>query len=238
VRQLAAGLIVVVMSAGLIANQEQYPSAADHEWVGTRFSTVLEELFPMVERPGDAVGYRSVRDLYREELERNFVLSRWLDSTRAAVRMPDAASIYDQIMVLHRKNPAWRIEAIVPLLKIKQWALSAESCPAVKGQYDKFYDLTLVMRSAKDKEAEAQGVAYIRLHPLVHFILADISGGHIDLTLDDSEHPYVLWAEDTWRALQACIAKGLPNSLPQGASLWLRPTPTRWIAATNTVKQR
>ena len=67
-----------------------------------------------------------------------------------------------------------------------------------------FYRLLLKTRNAKDKAAEAKGEMVIFLHPTVHTVKADISGGMMNLVLEDAEHPFVKWAEQTKRRLQAC----------------------------------
>ena len=207
-KYITAAFAVAGMSACLVAQQaQQYPSQADFDWVDSRFHAVLEQLLLVAARLGDSLGYRSVRELHTEELEYAFLFNRERSKPiTATVVIPDTVSLYDQIMALHRKNPRTIIDAMVPLLKIKRWQMSETTCPAVRKEYDRFYELALVMRSSKDREEEATGQVTIRLHPRAHLFKADISGGRIDLVLTDPEHPYVKWAEETQRALEGCTA--------------------------------
>lgn len=202
-------IIGICLFAHLPCEAQQYPSQEEHDWVGRHFFSVFEEFFPIEERLGFSLGYRSYRDLHTEELEYSFLFNRIIQEKylTAVVRMADAVSLYDQIMALHRKNPNASIETIKQQLKIKEWRLSEESCPAIRRQYDEFYRLSLTMLSAKDRVEQAKGQYTITLHPRVHIFKADISGGDMQLDLSGSDHPYVSWAEKTRRALEGCAVK-------------------------------
>ena len=206
-------LILITVSICFFAHQpcdaQQYPSQEEHDWVSSHFFSVFEEFFPIEERLGFPLGYRSYRDLHTEELEYSFVINRILQDKylTVVVKMADTVSLYDQIMALHRKNPNASIEIIKPQLKIKEWRLSEETCPAIRQQYNEFYRLSLTMLSAKDRVEQAKGEYTITLHPRVHIFKADISGGDMKLVLSGSEHPYVRWAEKTRHAFEACIVK-------------------------------
>jgi hypothetical protein len=183
----------------------QHPSQEQHDWVGERFFSVFEELFP-IER--SSIGYRSYRDLYTDELEYSFVFnSLWRERryvVNAVVRVADSVSLYDQIMALHRRNPNESIESIKGQLRIRERILSEEDCPAVRSQYDEFYRLRLVIQTARDRADVARGRETIILHPRVHIFRADISGGRMNLILAGSDHPFVRWAEGTRVALENC----------------------------------
>jgi hypothetical protein len=189
--------------------QAQYPSQEEHNWVGKRFFPVLEQLFPIEERQGFSLGYRSYRDLHTEELEYSFVFNRIVKEKYLTVvlRTADSVSLYDQIMILHRKDKNATIDAIKSQLKIKEWRLSEETCPAIRRQYDEFYRFSLQTLSAKDRAEQAKGEFTIILHPRVHTFKADISGGSMELVLSDFEHPFVQWTERTKHALEACATK-------------------------------
>ncbi|HYX71877.1 MAG TPA: hypothetical protein VE732_03845 [Nitrososphaera sp.] len=188
----------------------QTPTEEEFDWVNQHFYTVLEELLPIKERLGFSLGYRSYRDLYTDELEYSFGFNRIIQEKylTVVVRMPDSVSLYDQIMSLHRKNPSESIESIKSKLKIKEWRLSEEKCPAVRRQFDAFYRLNLEMLSAKDRAEQARGSYTITLHPRVDTFYADISGGDMQLELTDSGHSYVRWAKSTQSALEICAKTG------------------------------
>ena len=206
----AGFFIVVGFSACLLARQgTQYPTFEENDWVQSRFDQVLDDVFPIEPMTGLSLGYRSYRDLYTADLEYTFLFNRLppSKSITVTVKKPEAASLYDQIMTIHRKNPELAIEAIVPMLKVDQWRLSEDTCPTVRRQYDRFYNLGLTMLSAKDKKEEKKRVVTITLHPRVHIFRANISGGQMNLKLTDPGHPYVEWADQTRLALDQCIAK-------------------------------
>lgn len=158
---------------------------------------------------GFSLGYRVYRDLYTDELEYSFVFNRILQERyiTVTVRMADSVSLYDQMMALHRRNPNANIETIKPQLRIREWRLSEEICPAVRRQYDAFYRLSLPMLSARERAERARGVETIVLHPRVRIFKADISGGSIELVITNSEHPFAVWAERTRRAFEACATR-------------------------------
>jgi hypothetical protein len=191
------------------AQAQEGPSLEGQDPINSRFFSVLEELFPIEEELGFSLGYRSYRDLHTEELEYSFVLNRIIKEKylTAVVRMADGVSLYHQLRVLHRKSPGVNIEATKPQLKIKEWRLTEETCPAIRQRHDDFYRLSLTMLSAEDRAREAKGELMINLHPRVHTLKADISGGNMELVLTESEHPYIRWAEETRRAFEGCAIK-------------------------------
>ena len=200
-------LVVVAISLCLLSYQsseaQEYPSEADHDWVGSHFFKVLEEFLPVEESD---LGYRSYRDLYTDVLEYSFAFNQdWKEKrVNAVVRIADTVSLYDQMMVLHRKNPSETVEGIKTKLKVKERRLDDKSCPAVKSSYDEFYRLNLLMMTAKDRAEQAKGTVTITLHPTVHIFKAGISGGNLRLALREHEHPFVRWAHKTKRAFEKC----------------------------------
>lgn len=177
----------------------QSPSQENFDWVSKYFFLVFEELYPVKERIGYSLGYRSYRDLYTDELETGFVFNRVLQEKylSAVIRTADTVSIYDQMLALHRKDKKATIDAIKPHLKIKELRLSEETCPAVRQQFDRFYEFSVQTLSAKDRTAQGKGDFTITLHPKVHIFRADISGGSMELVLSEQDHPLVQWAEQT-----------------------------------------
>ncbi|HSQ20339.1 MAG TPA: hypothetical protein VLR92_08190 [Blastocatellia bacterium] len=178
----------------------------DWDWVNKHFFTVLEEILPIRERLGFSVGYRSYRDLFTKETEFSFVFNRIVQEKyiTVIVRQPQTTSLYDQIMTAHRRNPNESIDAIKKQLKLRQQRYSEKTCSAIRIQYDEFYQLTLQMLSAKGKREQSKGEFSIILHPRVHTFTADISGGRMELVLDEPDHPFVIWANKTRELLERC----------------------------------
>jgi hypothetical protein len=198
--------LVTILFVSFLSQSSRAQTQDDWDWVNKYFFTVLEEILPIRERLGFSVGYRSYRDLFTNENEFSFVFNRIIQEKyiTAIVRQPQTTSLYDQIMTAHRRNPNENIDAIKKQLKIRQQRYSEKTCPAVRTQYDEFYQLTLQMLSARDKREQGKGEFSITLHPRVHAFSADISGGRMDLVLDEQDHPFVRWANKTRELLERC----------------------------------
>lgn len=182
---------------------QDYPSQEEHEWVSKNFFAVLKEFLPI---QNSDLGYRSYKDVHTDVLEYSFSFEHdWKEKrTSVVVRKADSASIYDQIMTLHGKNPLDSIDSIKAKLKVKKIYFNQGSCPEVKTLYDEFYRLNLSMMSAKDRLERSKGSVTITLHPVVHTFEASISGGNLRLVLTDEDHSFVVWAGKTRRVFERC----------------------------------
>ncbi|HYE73953.1 MAG TPA: hypothetical protein VEF04_11515 [Blastocatellia bacterium] len=160
--------ICICLLIGQLCDAQDEPSQEDHEWVSHHFFTVLDEFLPV--SGDDSLSYRSYQDLYTSVLEYSLVFNKNLKDNRVdvVVRMADSISIYDQLMSLHRKNPAESIESLKKKLKIKEWHLNDKSCPAVKSSYNDFESLNLPMLTAKERAERAKGIFTVTLHPTYH----------------------------------------------------------------------
>ena len=180
---------------------------ADYDWVNDRFPSILEEVLPTNQGVGWRLGFRTYRDHYTEVLEYSCAFSEdfQANSIVALVRMPDSVSVYDQVMALHRKNRSQSITAIKRKLRIKEWRLTEKTCPALRTLYDEFYNFTLPMLSAKDRDERAKGVTTITLHPMIFDFEATMSRGSMKLSLDEEDHLFVGWAKRARANLDICI---------------------------------
>jgi hypothetical protein len=181
---------------------------SDWDWVDKHFAALLQEFLPINADAGVSLTYRSHRDLYTDVPEYSLVFNRNWQTQRidVIVRMADGVSLYDQTMALHRQHPAESFESIKKKLKVKEWRGNSQTCPAASALYEAFYRLRLPMESTEDKKRRAKGEEMITLHPTVHTFITDISGGSLELTLTDQDHPFVRWAVKARRALEPCIA--------------------------------
>jgi len=202
IKVIVAAFCLCVLSPQSNEAQE-YPSQEEHNWVGSHFFGIMEGFLPIEESD---LGYRSYRDLYTDTLEYSFAFDQnWKEKrVNVVVKMADSVSLYDQMMMLHRKNPSDTIEIVKTKLKVKEWGLDDKSCLAVKSSYDEFYRLNLLMMTAQDRAEQAKGIETITLHPTVHIFKARISGGNLRLALTDQGHPFVRWANETRRAFEKC----------------------------------
>lgn len=85
---------------------------AEWAWTGKHFGSVLDTLMPLQRRSGVYVSYRANRDyatstpeywfmIGRQPREKEYGLNSYLS---AQARLAEPASIYDQLMAIHRKN--------------------------------------------------------------------------------------------------------------------------------------
>jgi hypothetical protein len=180
-------------------------SNADFEWVDLHFPQALNQMFPLA-LSGLYVAYRSHRDLYTDTLEYSFVISRDVSAKHrvvdtpfvAQVREADAASIYDQMMAMHRKSPARSGASIQKELRVKRSTLVERTCPAVRTQMLKFEQLQLAPPQFDE----------IVLHPLVHEFRVRAGMGDLDIRLYDKDNAFVRWAAETRSAFELCAANG------------------------------
>jgi hypothetical protein len=177
-------------------------SNGDWDWMSDHFDKALHDLFPIDERYGVYVSYRSHRDLHSDIPEYSFVigpensdrvsgLPRYL---AAHVREAESASVYDQMMALHRKFPDRSADDIQKDVHVKKWKMTEMNCPAIKAQFSKFQQLHL---------APPQFDVVI-LHPVIHEFRIRAGGGDMEFALYDDENLLVAWAIETRHALELC----------------------------------
>jgi len=177
-------------------------SSADWDWMSNHFDKALHDLFPIDERYGVYVAYRSHRDLHTDVPEYSFAIGTEKSDTvsglprylAAHVREVESVSVYDQMMALHRKSPNRSADDIEKDVHVKKLKLTEMNCPAIKAQFSKFQQLRL---------APPQFDVVI-LHPLIHEFRIRAGGGDMDVALYDDENSLVSWAIETRHALELC----------------------------------
>jgi len=182
--------LVIALSAYVSGRAQE---EGDWDWVNQHFQTTLNEFLPLDK---DAVlAFRSYRDLYTDVLEYSIsFLQTRQGGLEVVVRMPIDVSVYDQLMRFHLENPGEDISSIKKKLRVKEWRLAEESCPAARYWFSEYQKLLL--------PTPTQDI--IILHPMVYrFHLSD-SVTDMQIEVHDEEHPLVIWAENTRRALSAC----------------------------------
>jgi hypothetical protein len=140
-----AGLLLSLSAGGNLSAQ----SSADWDWMS--FDKALHDLFPIDERYAVYVAYRSHRDLYTDMPEYSFVIGPQNSDTvsglprylAAHVREAESASVYDQMMALHRKFPNRSADDIQKDVHVKKWNLTEMNGPAIKAQFSKFQQVRL-----------------------------------------------------------------------------------------------
>jgi hypothetical protein len=116
----------------------------------------------------------------------------------AHVRIASPNSIYDQLMALHRSNPATQdAPSFTSRIKLKSYDVTEMSCPAIKAQMDKFEKLRMKLPDLNGN--------VITLHPMNHVFYAQGAEGDMTIVLTDEEQPLVEWALETRQALEHCV---------------------------------
>jgi hypothetical protein len=193
-----AALLLSCSAGGRLSAQ----SSADWDWMSNHFDKALHDLFPIDERYGAYVAYRSHRDLHTDVPEYSFVIGTENSDTvsglprylSARVQEAESTSVYDQMMALHREFPNRSAEDIQKDVRIEKWKLTEMNCPAIKVQFSKFQQLRLALPKSD----------VLILHPLIHEFRIRAGGGNMDVTLYDDENSLVPWATETRHALELC----------------------------------
>jgi hypothetical protein len=193
-----AALLLSFSAGGSMSAQ----SSADWDWMSNHFNKALHDRFPIDERYGVYVAYRSHRDLHTDIPEYSFVIASENSDTvsglprylAAHVRESESASVYDQMMALHRNFPNRSADDIQKDVHVKKWKLTEMNCPAIKAQFSKFQQLRLAMPQFD----------VVILHPLIHEFRIRAGGGDMEVALYDDENSLVLWAIETRHALELC----------------------------------
>jgi hypothetical protein len=196
------GLVVAAFLLSFSAGNLSAQSSADWDWMSNHFDKALHDHFPIDERYGIYVAYRSHRDLHTDVPEYSFVIGPEKSDTvsglprylSAQVREAESASVYDQMMTLHRKFPNRSADDIQKDVRVKKWKLTEMNCPAIKAQFSKFQQLRLA----------APQFDVVILHPLIHEFRIRAGGGDMEIALYDDENSLVPWAIETRHALEFC----------------------------------
>ena len=169
------------------------------EWVNKHFGPVTAELLPIAEGTNTYVGFRAHRDLHNNVLEYSLLLNPTYpgDRVEGVLRVADTATLYDQLMALHRRGTGEPIENLKNQLKVKEVRVAEAECPALRAAFLKFSKIPF----------RAPDPYLLILHPMVYEFEANPLSEHMSLTVAESNHPLVKWALNTRRALEICVAK-------------------------------
>ncbi|MDT4965820.1 MAG: hypothetical protein QOJ64_557 [Acidobacteriota bacterium] len=182
----------------------EWQKHVDISWVDARFSSALDTLLPFNDEA--KMSFRIYGDAENDVLEFSCALIlKPDDSIEAVIRKAEAASLYDQILSLHRHNRTWKIETMTRRLNIRELRLTQQSCPVLRKLEHEFDDLNLPVLSAKDR---ARKTGYAFLHPTMYIFEAYVSGGRMRLEIMDGEHEFARWAERAKSALESCAHGG------------------------------
>ena len=170
------------------------------EWVNKHFRSVMVELLPIEEGSDTYVGFRAHRDLHNNVLEYSLLLNLNYpaDKVEGVVWVADSATLYDQLMTLHRRGPTEPIVNLKKQLKVRELRISEAECPALRAAFQKFSKIPF----------RAPDPYLLILHPMVYEFEVSPLSEHMRLVVAESSHPLVKWALNTRRVLDICEARG------------------------------
>ncbi len=202
---LKAGALVMGFAlAGLVARPQ---SQDDRTWAGQHFTAAFDEFFPIQHAEGDFIAVRAHRDGVNDLPEFSVVLENTQTprAIRGILRESQGASLYQQLLTLHTKDPSRPYEQLKQDLKIQAWNFSAEQCPAVAEQYKSFENISFVRPRDDDAEDE---------HPIMYQFHESVGGGDSEVMEFMESRAFPKWANQAHKALEACAASAPAKTEP------------------------
>ena len=206
-------LILIVLALGLLPTVPGAPAQNEDHAVEDDYTVTLNAKFPIEGTSAMYVAYRYSHVPVPDDLEYSFVIGLnprtggsgfrgW--ELFSEVRAAEANSIYEQMKILHRDNPAEPIKKLRVKLKVKVVHLTETECPAARAQYESFKKLNFTLPSFDLMTIDA---------PNYEFKIRAL-GGNMDFNILESKNPLVLWAQETRRALEVCLSSRLQKTVP------------------------
>src|SRR5271156_6790045 len=129
-------------------------SQDDRSWTDKHFMAAFDEFFPIEHAEGDFIAARAHRDGVNDVSEFSVVLENTQTprAIRGILREAQGAPLYQQLLVLHAKDPSRPYEQLKQDLKVQVWNFTPQQCPAVTEQYKTFENITFVR--PRDDDAE------------------------------------------------------------------------------------
>jgi hypothetical protein len=186
----------------------QEHSDADRAWVQKIFPLALDQFFPIERAQGDFIAVRGHREGANDMPEFAFVLedTQEAHALHATIREAQTASLYDQLLALHAKDPSKSYEDLKPEIRVKQWILSAAQCPALATQLAAFQNITFVRPRDDDDVAE---------HPVLYEFHESVGGSDSEAVEFVETRAFPQWANATRKALDACLSSATAASKTQ-----------------------
>lgn len=195
---VSAALAVMVPSAPAQDNSSA-PSDADRAWVQKIFPVALDQFFPIEHAEGDFLAVRSHQEGLNSIPEYSLILEDTQDAhaLHATVHEAQGASLFDQLLALHAKDPSKSYADWKPELKVQEWKLSAAECPALATQLTAYENIQFVRPRDDDAIAE---------HPILYEFHESVGGSDSEAVEYVESRAFPRWANATRKAIDACIA--------------------------------
>jgi hypothetical protein len=203
-KRLLRTLAVLSLALLLTARSGHSENAADRQWTDKHFLTAFEDFFPIRHGQGDFIAVRAHQNGSHEAREFSFIIDNTQDAHKIAgtIREAESASLYQQLLTLHRRDPSKSYADLKPELNVRAWNLTVADCPAVLAQFTAFENIRFV-RPRDDQEVEE--------NPILYEVDETVAGGSSEVVEFIPTRAIPLWANQTRTALLAC-------AVPQPAS--------------------
>ncbi|MDR3722223.1 MAG: hypothetical protein P4L00_11530 [Candidatus Acidoferrales bacterium] len=196
--KFATLLATMLAGLALVASSARPQSADDRSWTDKHFTAAFDEFFPIEHAEGDFIAVRVHRDGVNDVPEFSVVLEDTEKPRviRGILREAQGAPLYQQLLALHAKDPSRPYEQLKQDLKIQEWKFSAAQCPAVATQLQAFNNIQFVRPRDDDAEEE---------HPILYQFHESVGGGDSEVMEFVESRAFPKWANETRKALDACV---------------------------------
>jgi hypothetical protein len=195
----AFAALALIGPAAAAQDNSPAPVDADRAWVQKIFPLALDKFFPVEHAEGDFIAVRSHQEGLNGVPEYSFALEDTQDAhmLHATVREAQGASLFDQLLALHVKDPSKSYADWKPELKVQEWNLSAAECPALAAQLAAYENIQFVRPRDDDAVAE---------HPILYEFHESVGGSDSEAVEYVESRAFPKWANATRKAIDACIA--------------------------------
>ncbi len=191
--------LALVARPALAQDNSAASSDANRAWVQRIFPLALDQFFPVEHAEGDFIAVRSHQEGLNGVPEYSFVLEDAQDAhaLHATVHEAQGASLFDQLLALHAKDPSKSYADLKPELKVQEWKLSVAECPALATQLTAYGNIQFVRPRDDDEIAE---------HPILYEFHESVGGSDSEAVEYVESRAFPKWANATRKAVDACIA--------------------------------
>jgi hypothetical protein len=195
--------LILLLVATVLVAQSPEQQEPDWGWLGENCEDALEAAMPLTDQDGLVVGYRRYRDLYHGEHEQYFGIGRRREpgqrSYEATLVIPVEASIQQQLLDLHSREPEAGLSALLQKLKIQKHKLRESECPPIKERIADLGNVQFPLRTIPENQ--------IILHPNINRFVVNFLSDEYGASTWNDDHPLVQWAQETRTALMNCVAQ-------------------------------
>jgi hypothetical protein len=196
----AVAAATAALAIAILCSPARSQNPPADNWTAKNFPVAFEEFFPIQSGEGDFIAVRVHRSKLNDLREYSIVFDNAQDPNklRAEIREARSSSLYQQLATLHAAHPSASYEELKPHIKVGDWILTPDRCPAVSTQFKAFQDVQFVRPRDEDEPEE---------NPVLYEFNESLAGGGSVLEYMENR-PLPLWTRATHEALNACIASG------------------------------